>query len=66
MTLHLTDCWYPGVDDAEVRELVRAMSSGVCEVVVMNYRSRSFTRQDCSVICADALKRMAGTLEETT
>lgn len=59
MTRHLTDCWYPGADDAEVRELARGL----------NRPDRPGIRWiSCeeALLCADALERMAGPLEETT
>lgn len=62
VTLHLTGCWYPGVDDDTLRGTAEALRDGSLRLVWFDGNART----SFNVLCADALERMAGTPKETT
>lgn len=62
MTLHLTGCWYPDVDDATTRALTDVLVNGDLRLVWGNDVD---ALPHLNRLCADALERMAGTPKET-
>lgn len=61
MTLHLTGCWLPGVNDETTSQLADSLENGELLLV--------WATDDCALphlnrLCADALRRMAAPVEE--